>query len=297
MRVFVTGAGGFLGPHLIAELLRRGHEVAGSYLDKRPELENVELYEADLLNRPALDRVIATARPDAVAHLAGLSHVGESWRRIAAYFDANVLGTENLLAAAAGRPVLLASSSEVYGMVPDAEQPIRENRRLAPQTPYALTKAAAERITLAAGGWVARTFNLIGPGQAQNFALPAFAEQLRAIVRDGADPVLRVGNLEARRDFVPVEDGARGYAAILERGARGEVYNVATGHAWSIRQALDCLLSAAGAEVRIEQDPSRVRPVDIPLLQGDNTRLRGLGWSVQGDLASAVQSLWRAVDR
>jgi GDP-4-dehydro-6-deoxy-D-mannose reductase len=296
MRIFVTGAGGFLGPHLISELIRRGHQVAGSYLDKRPELDGVELYEADLLDRPALSRVVAAARPDAVAHLAGLSHVGESWQRIAAYFDANVLGTENVLAAAAGRPMLLASSSEVYGMVPEAEQPIAESRRVAPQTPYALTKAAAERITLAAGGWVARTFNLIGPGQARNFALPAFAEQLRAIVREGAEPVLRVGNLGAQRDFVPVEDGARGYATILERGVRGEVYNVATGHAWSIRQALDCLLDAAGAKVRIEEDPSRVRPVDIPLLRGDNARLRGLGWALEGTLSSAVQSLWRAVN-
>src|SRR4029453_9080289 len=200
MRVFVTGAGGFLGPHLLAELARRGHQTAGSYIGRPPELPGVELHQADLLDRAALRRAFDAFRPDAVVHLAGLSHVGESWSRIPEYFDANVLGTENVLSEAAGRRVLLASSSEVYGLVSEAEQPIAQSRPLSPRPPYALTKAAAERLALPAGAIVVRTFNLVGPGQARTFALPAFAEQLAAI-SPGAEPVLRVGNLSARRDF------------------------------------------------------------------------------------------------
>ena len=294
MRVFVTGAGGFLGPHLLQELRRRGHEVAGSYLGHRPQFDGIELYEADLLDRASLLRAFGEAQPDAVVHLAGLSHVGESWNRIAEYFDANVLGTENVLAAAAGRRVLVASSAEVYGLVPEEEQPIREERPLAPRTPYALTKAAAERLALRAGAVVVRTFNLIGPGQARTFALPAFAEQLAAIAR-GAEPVLRVGNLTARRDFVAVEDGARGYAVALERAAAGDAYNLASGRAWTIREALDRLLQVAGLEVRVTEDPARLRPVDMPLLCGDARRLRELGWRPESSLDDAVARLWRSI--
>jgi GDP-4-dehydro-6-deoxy-D-mannose reductase len=296
MKVFVTGAGGFLGPHLLGELARRGHQTAGSYLGHRPPLADVELHEVDLLDLTSLRRAIAAAQPDAVVHLAGLSHVGESWGKIAEYFDANVIGTENVVAAAAGRRVLLASSSEVYGLVPEAEQPIVETRPLAPRTPYALTKAAAERLALRSGAVVVRTFNLIGPGQAPTFALPAFAEQLAAIAA-GAEPILRVGNLSARRDFVPVGDGARAYAVLLERATAGEAYNLASGRAWSLREALDRLLSAAGVEVRIEEDPARLRPVDIPLLCGDSSRLGALGWSIESTLDEAVGALWRAVKR
>jgi GDP-4-dehydro-6-deoxy-D-mannose reductase len=294
MKVFVTGAGGFLGPHLLGELARRGHQASGSYLGHRPPLEDVELHDVDLLDLTSLRRAIAAAQPDAVVHLAGLSHVGESWGKIAEYFDANVMGTENVIAAAAGRRVLLASSSEVYGLVPEAEQPIVETRPLAPRTPYALTKAAAERLALRSGAVVVRTFNLIGPGQAPTFALPAFAEQLSAIAA-GAEPILRVGNLSARRDFVPVGDGARAYAVLLERATAGEAYNLASGRAWSLREALDRLLLAAGLEVRIEEDPARLRPVDIPLLCGDSSRLRALGWSLESSLDEAVGALWRAV--
>jgi GDP-4-dehydro-6-deoxy-D-mannose reductase len=296
MRVFVTGAGGFLGPHLLGELARRGHQVSGSYLGHRPPLEEVELHEVDLLDQTSLRRAIATAQPDAVVHLDGLSHVGESWGRIAEYFDANVMGTENVVAAAAGRRVLLASSSEVYGLVPEAEQPILETRPLAPRTPYALTKAAAERLALRSGAVVVRTFNLVGPGQAPTFALPAFADRLAAIAA-GAEPVLRVGNLSAQRDFVPVSDGASAYAVLLERATAGEAYNLASGRAWSLREALGRLLEAAGLEVRIEEDPARLRPVDIPLLCGDSSRLRALGWALESSLDEAVGALWRAVKR
>ena len=295
MRVFVTGAGGFLGPHLVAELARRGHQVAGGYVGARPELPGVELHEVDIVDRRAVENALAASRCDAVVHLAGLSHVGASWQRMPEYFTVNVIGTENVLAAAAGRRVLLASSSEVYGLVPEAEQPIGESRPVAPQTPYALTKAAAERLALRGGGLVVRTFNLIGPGQASSFALPAFAEQLRGITRGAAPPVLRVGNLTARRDFVPVRDGARAYALLIERGEPGEVYNLAGGRAWSVREALDQLLEVAGVTARIEEDPELLRPVDIPLLMGDAAKLRALGWSVEDSLADAVGALWRSV--
>ncbi len=304
MHVLVTGISGFVGPRLARHLLEQGDRVSGTYLIDHPcfpGADQVDLHEVDLLDAPRLARVVGDLAPDAIVNLAGLSHVGESWTRMPDYFRVNVLGTENLLAAAAGRPVVVASSAEVYGLVPDGEQPIGEDRQVDPRTPYALTKAAAERLALAHGAVVARSFNLIGPGQAPKFALPAFAEQLAEISRGdrdergGREPVLRVGNLSARRDFVHVDDGAAAFRLLAEKGEPGGIYNIASGRALSIGEALDRLMAVSGVRARVEPDPERMRPVDLPLLLGDSRRLRGLGWEPRRTLDDALAGLWAAV--
>lgn len=298
MRVLVTGVGGFLGGHLAGCLLDRGHEVIGTTWGTSSRLVGLELHEVDLLDAPGLATVVRSAVPEAIIHLAGLSHVGESWKRPADYFQVNVLGTENVLDAAAawGQPrVLLASSAEVYGLVPEDRQPIAETEPVAPRTPYALTKAAAERLTVRAGGTVARCFNLVGPGQSDRFALPAFAAQLAAIRKGEQEPVLQVGNLSARRDFVHVADGVAALALLAEQGAPGEIYNVASGRAFSIAEALDRLIAISGQTLEIREDSERLRPVDMPLLEGDAGKLRALGWKPEKDLDAALGELWGAV--
>lgn len=300
MRLFITGIGGFVGVHLARQALASGDRVSGIYLGSPPDLEGVPTREVDLLDRPALDAAVEAAAPEAVIHLAGLSHVGESWKRMADYFRVNVLGTENLLAAvqevAPRARVVLASSSEVYGRVPEVEQPIGEERTVDPRTPYALTKAAAERLarTWPVPAVIVRSFNLIGPGQSERFALPAFARQLAAIRRGEQKPVLSVGNLTALRDFVHVADGAAAYRRLAEDGEPGTSYNLATGNAVSIAHALDRLVAVSGVQARVQQDPERLRPVDLPLLSGDNRRLRSLGWEPQHTLDDAVRDLWQA---
>jgi GDP-4-dehydro-6-deoxy-D-mannose reductase len=257
--------------------------------------EGVDFSPVDVLDRGALAAAIERFAPGAVVHLAALSHVGRSWQAMADYFRVNVLGTENLLAAAAARgplPVVFASSAEVYGAVPEDEQPIRETRLPAPASPYALTKAAAELLALARGAVVVRSFNLAGAGQAAQFALPSFARQLAAIERGDAEPVLSVGNLEARRDFVHVADGLEAYRLLAERGAGGEVYNLARGEAVSIRQALERLLAISGVAAEVRVDPERVRPIDVPLLCGDAARLRALGWEPRRGLDDALAEIW-----
>ncbi len=299
MHLFITGVTGFVGARLARDLAAAGDRASGVYLDGPAPRPAAAAWEVDLLDLPGLERALDRARPDAVLHLGGLSHVGDSWRRVADYFQVNVLGTENVLAAAASRglPVLLASSGEVYGAVPAGEQPIAESRVPAPASPYAFSKAAAERLALARGATVVRCFNLIGAGQAPRFALPSFARQLAAIERGDREPALAVGNLEARRDFLHVGDGAAAYRLLAERGTAGEVYNLASGATCSIRELLDRLLEISGLEVRVELDPERVRPVDVPLLSGDAGRLRALGWRPRLGLDAALAELWEEARR
>jgi len=295
MRAFVTGIGGFVGPHLARHLLACGDQVSGTFLGRPLGHPAVQEWEVDLLDRPALERALAAADPEVVYHFAGRSHVGASWQQMPEYFQANIAGTDNLLRAAGDRRVLFASSAEVYGLVPEAEQPISERRPPAPRTPYALTKAAAELLAQRAGAVVVRTFNLIGPGQDSSFAMPAFATQLAAIAGGGVEPVLRVGNLSARRDFVNVEDAGPAYRLLGERGEPGGVYNLASGSALAISDLLERLLALTGLSVAVREDPERVRPVDLPLLRGDSGRLRALGWQPGHSVDDALRELWREV--
>ena len=298
MNVFITGINGFVGRRLARAFAAAGDRVAGSFLGALPaDLAPFEerLVRLDLADASGLRAALATADPEVVIHLAGLAHVGSSWGRQEEYREVNVEGTRRLLAAASGRRVIFASSAEVYGAVPDDEQPVPEDRPLAPQSPYACTKAEAEALVLAAEppAVVARSFNAIGPGQAPTFALPAFARQLAAIRRGEGEAVLRVGNLSPRRDFLHVDDVAEGYVLLARRGEGGGAYNLCSGKAATIAEMLDLLMEISGVEARVETDPAKVREVDFPLLVGDASRLRALGWAPHRGRRRALADLWR----
>lgn len=295
MHILITGVAGFVGSRLARHLLERGDRVSGTYIDARPDLPGVELFEADLYDRAALERAVREADPDAVVNLAGLSHIGESWdwRRMPDYFRVNVAGTENVLRAAAGRRAVIASSADVYGAVQESEQPIPETRPVAPQTPYALTKASAERLALAHGAVIVRSFNLIGPGQAPKFALASWASQLAAIRRGERPPVLEVGDLSTARDFLHVDDGAEAYRLLAEKGERRGIYNLASGKAVPMRDALARLLAISGVRAEVNEGVYPPRPFDIPYLSGDAGRLRALGWEPRRSLDDALRDIWR----
>ncbi len=292
MRVLVTGISGFIGCHLARELESIGAEVAG--LADAPGRYAGKLYRTDILDRQALRQVVEECAPDVVVHLAGLSHVGDSWKRPGEYLRVNFVGTRNVLEAAGQRRVLIASSAEVYGVVPESEQPINEDRALDPRSPYAMTKACAEIRGLEHGAIVVRAFNVVGVGQSPQFAVPSFTAQLAAIRAGERASVLKVGDLSPRRDFLHVSDAASAYRVLIESGEHGRVYNVASGQAWSIGEVLDQLRAVSGVAARVERDEARVRPVDVPLLQGDNRRLRDLGWAPKYDLQRALTEIWRA---
>jgi len=292
MRVLVTGANGFLGRHLVAALTRRGDEPLAASLDRSGLPDDVAWRELDVRDRPALTAAVDRFDPQLVVHLAALSHVGTSWKQIAEYYSVNFEGTASLVAAAAGRRIFFASSAEVYGAVPESEQPIRETRPLAPRSPYALTKAAGERLALDAGATVVRLFNLLGPGQVPTFALPSFAAQLAAIAAGGIEPVLRVGNLEARRDFVHVRDAVDALLTLAASAPSERIFNLASGREYSIAEMLERLIALSGVAARVEIDAARLRPADIPCLAGDAGRLRALGWAPSRGVDAALAELW-----
>ena len=286
MRALITGGKGFVGQWLAAHLKDRGDDVA------------VIDIETDVADGEAVRRVMTDVRPDAVYHLAALTHVGESWDDPSQVLRVNVLGTAEVLAAArslgAGSRVLVVSSAEVYGTVTPARLPLGEDAPSAPVSPYAASKLAAEAVALQA--WrgyaqpvvVVRPFNHIGPGQSPNFFVPALAKRIVEAQRAGARS-LQVGTLTTRRDFTDVRDVVTAYRLLMERGVPGDVYNVCSGHDVAMSDVAAELLALAGADLSLETDPGLVRPVDVPVLRGDASRLEeATGWRPVVPLATTL---------
>jgi GDP-4-dehydro-6-deoxy-D-mannose reductase len=258
----------------------------------------------DITERETLMDLMAAARPDAIYHLAAQASVGGSWDDGGRTFAVNAVGTVNLLDAAAAcgsaPRVLLVSSAEVYGRVGPGDLPIGEDRPLRPVSPYAASKAAAEMVGLQA--WLGRRlevvrvrpFNHTGPGQRTDFVVPSLARQVAEAARTGAD-ALHVGNLAVRRDLTDVRDVVRAYRSVLLGGEAGEVYNVCRGVAVGIDEVAARLLRLAGVELPIVVDPDRVRPVDIPELRGDPSRLMAAtGWRPEIDLDRTLSDVLAA---
>jgi GDP-4-dehydro-6-deoxy-D-mannose reductase len=258
----------------------------------------------DLLKRDTVRTALRELQPSQVYHCAGVPHVAQSWRSSAQALEGNVIGTHVLLneLRGLGRPVrcLITGSATVYAA---SSEPIPEEGRLAPESPYALSKLAQEALALRAAGEdglevvVARAFNHTGPRQDPAFAAPSFARQIALIERGEAAPVIRVGNLEPKRDFTDVRDVVRAYRLLMERGTPGRVYDVCTGVGRSIRSLLDALVSRSSTKVSLELDPEKLRPSDTPSLVGNPARLMGeTGWTPERTFDVMIDGLlayWR----
>jgi GDP-4-dehydro-6-deoxy-D-mannose reductase len=251
-----------------------------------------------------VSRAIADVRPAVVYHCAGAAHVGQSWGTVTQTLRVNVLGTHYLVEAlrefAAGASLLITSSALVYS---PGDDPIDESRPLLPANPYGLSKLSQEMVASvdnrgAPVVFIARPFNHFGPRQSSAFVSAAFARQIAEIEAGLQPPVIRVGNLEARRDLTDVRDTVRAYRLIVERGVPGRPYNVCSGRAVAVQDILDLLVSQARVPVRVEIDPARFRPNDTRVVVGSPARIHGeLGWSATIPVAQTVADLlqhWRA---
>ena len=295
MKVLITGITGMIGSHLAKELSTAGYEVAGisratsaaRYARVNPTYKH---YLGDILDGPFLERVWQDWQPEIVFHLAAQAYNGASWEAEDTTYALNIRGSRNVLDAcrrfSPQARVIPACSSAEYGVVPESMFPIDEDATpLHPITPYGVSKACTEMMShqyyrnYQMDVVIPRLFIHVGPDHPPATALQAFAMQLAAIKLGKQEAVLKVGNLETSRDFVDVRDGVRALTILAEKGQTAQVYNICSGQAWSIRQSLEMLIEISGVTVRVEHDPSRLRPSDEKLLLGKPDKLKALGWS------------------
>jgi len=304
VRALVTGANGFVGGWLTKHLNESGDDVWRS-TGESPQ-EGPKERAVDMTDAAAVGELVAWARPDAVYHLAAVAFGPDASADIGHAFDVTVRGTAYLLEAAARRDspplVLIPSSAAVYGG--GGGRRLTESSPIAPVNVYGATKAAQETLGLAyhrAGRVpvaVARAFNHIGPGQRESFVVPAIAIQLARIAAGAAPADLRVGNLDARRDFPDVRDVVRAYRMLVVGGHAGQPINVASGKAVAIREVLDALISLSGLDVQVSVDPERLRRADLPVICGSSALLRHLtGWRPRIALRQTLEDVWEDARR
>jgi len=296
LKILITGSGGFAGGHLSEYLLSEFGERVRVWGCERGLTRRsfapagLLTLKTDLRDAEATRALIAQVRPDRIYHLAGQAVVGESWARPWETFEANVHVQLNLFEAVLAEGltprILVLGSMEEYGRVAASDLPVNEAQPFRPDSPYGVSKVAqdlmGQQYFLSRQLPVVRVrpFNHIGPRQSDRFVAAAFASQIAAIEAGRQPPVLRVGNLAARRDFTDVRDMVRAYVLALEHGEPGDVYNIGSGRSRSIRELLDFLLSCASCAIQVETDPARLRPADTPDIVCDATKFRArTGWA------------------
>lgn len=314
MRALITGITGFAGSHLADYLLahqpqveifgtRRWRSPMDNLAHLGPDLGGkVKLIETDLRDYSSVRTCLEESRPDFIFHLAAQSFVPTSWSAPAETLNTNIVGQTNIFEAirhlGLDPVVQIACSSEEYGLVYPEETPIKETNPLRPLSPYAVSKVAQEYLGyqyfMSYGLKVIRTrgFNHTGPRRGDVFVTSNFAKQLASIKLGLQEPVIRVGNLDAVRDFTDVRDMVRAYWLGVTKAKPGEVYNIATGHGITIKDLLGRLIELAGVEVKVQPDPARMRPSDVEILIGDSSKFRAdTGWEPQIPLDQTLRDV------
>lgn len=306
MRALVTGAEGFVGGHLLRHLVDHGDEVLAGILNSRATAlpQGVQAIELDITRSEACQSAISTARPDVVYHLAGLAFVPEAEEDFEKALRVNVAGVHYLTRALlkSGSPSRLVhiSSAEVYGKMTPEQLPVRETVPVQPANAYSLSKRMGELVvekfarSAEGAALIMRPFNHIGPGQNERFVTATFAAQLARIAKGLAPALLRVGNLEARRDFSDVRDIVRAYRLASIRGEG--IYNLGSGVGVPIQEILDALIDIAGmrGRINVEQDPARMRPAEVPEVYTSYARAQiDLGWEPRISLQQSLEDIYR----
>jgi GDP-4-dehydro-6-deoxy-D-mannose reductase len=315
MRALITGITGFAGSHLAEYLLEKDFEVFGS-VRWRSKMENIEhikdrlkLIEMDVRDSYSVERALKESEPDFIFHLAAQSFVHASWHAPQETLTTNIVGTVNLLEAArrfgGNARIQLAGSSEEYGLVYPEETPIKETNPLRPLSPYGVSKVAEDRLgfqyfkSYGLPVIVTRAFNHEGPRRGDVFVTSTFSKQIAEIEKGLKKPVLHVGNLEAKRDFTDVRDMVKAYHLALEKCRAGEVYNICGGKAIPMSEIIEMLTEMTSVKnITISQDPARMRPSDVPILEGDCSKFKKeTGWEPVIPFRKTMEDLlnyWRS---
>jgi len=315
LRVLITGITGFVGSHLADYILANHPEVKVYGLVRwRSQMENIlhvrdkiEFHEGDLKDIVSLNKCMAEIKPDRIFHLAAQSYVPFSWRCPTETFSINAIGQINLFEAVLSLKlspkIHVAGTSEEYGLVHADEIPIKETNPLRPLSPYGVSKVSQDLLA-----WQyyksyglrtvrSRAFNHTGPRRGEVFICSNFAKQIAEIEKGKKEPVIYVGNLDAKRDFTDVRDIVHAYWLCLEKGKEGDVYNIGTGKAYSMKEILVLLISMSKVNVDFEIDRARLRPSDVPILFSDCTKFNKLtGWAPRIPFSQSLQDLleyWR----
>lgn len=309
MKALIIGGAGFVGNYLISHLKNdlKWDVFVTKMSHEKSSNADVNSFDLDILDKDQIKDVLEKVKPDYIFHLAAQSSVALSWKNPALTIDVNVKGSVNVLDMVRElnyKPrILLIGSGEEYGHIKPDESPIVEDNVVRPGNIYAATKACQNMIgKIYADGYdmdimMVRAFNHIGPNQAPMFVVADFCKQVADIECGNREPVIYTGNLSAKRDFTDVRDVVRAYALLIQKGQKGETYNIGSGKAIAIQEILDTILSFSTVDIKIEVDPEKLRPVDIPIIEADISKVREcIGWKPEILLESTLDetlNYWR----
>lgn len=315
-KILITGASGFTGGYLCEYLFSKNKfEIFGTYHSERsfqrsPVKKKIKFKKIDLTNTKKVSALIQEIKPEHIFHLAAASSPSESFKDPINTFNTNVIAEINILEAVRRNnlpqsKILITSSCEVYGYVKQKDLPVNEATKLRPATPYAVSKVTQDYLGLQY--YLAyklhciriRPFNHIGPRQDIKFVVADFSRQIAEIEKGKKEPVIYVGNLEAKRDFTDVRDIVKAHSLLIEKGSPGEVYNIGSGKSYSIKEILNILLKYASCKISVQTDPKKMRPSDTPDIVCDNKKLTGLtGWKPEIPLTQTLRDTldyWRNI--
>lgn len=313
MKALITGISGFAGSHLAEFLLYKRYEVYGTFYDKNTFsnlngfIDGITLYQCDIRNYGNLKKIIEKVRPDEIYHLAAISFAPTSLKNPKLTFDTNLYGTLNLYETIKelkfNPKILFVGSAGEYGIVKNSDLPIKEECPLWPVNPYSISKTSADYLSYFYFKIYdlnivrVRPFNHIGPRQTPDFVCSSFAKQIVEIEKEMVKPIIRVGNLEAQRDFTDVRDMVRAYWVAIQKGEIGEVYNICSERAIQIKELLNNLLELSLKKIKVIKNPKRMRISDASILQGDSSKFKNAtGWRLEIPFEKTMEDLldyWR----
>jgi len=308
LKIFITGATGFVGRHLINLLGSAEYTIFGTSFPEKPGPDDKKknIVYLDIRSEKGITEAVKKAQPDWVFHLAAVSKVKYSWEKRRETMETNLMGTFFLFEAvrkyAPNSRVLFISSCDVYGASSSAKA-LREEDSFHITSPYAFTKVSGEVLSKfyvqieKLNIVVARSFPHTGPGQSPDFVCSDWARQIAKIEKGLIEPVITVGNIEVQRDFLDVRDVVRAYLLLMKKARKGEIYNVCSGKAISLREILDTLLSFSSRKIKVKIDPQKKRKIDIPYLLGESRKIKKeTSWKPEIPLEKTLRDLleyWR----